>query len=66
MSAGFAVSEARITELEELNNALQDQVYVLQRDLRHAKERVHELERERDHLRQRVSQMSEAVLARDD
>ena len=50
----FTVSEERLTELEEMNNALQDQIYVLQRDLRRSQELNEQLRSERDRLRREL------------
>lgn len=47
----FTVSEERLTELEEMNSALQDQIFVLKRDLRQEREKVEELERKERTLR---------------
>jgi hypothetical protein len=60
MSDGiFTVGEERLTELEELNNALQDQVYVLRRDLQRAEEQNELLRRERDRLRRELHEALE-------
>ncbi len=60
MSHGiFTVGEERLTELEEMNNALQDQVYVLKRDLQRAEEQNEILRRERDRLRRELHEALE-------
>jgi predicted nucleic acid-binding Zn-ribbon protein len=65
MAAGnFTVSEVRQVELEEMNNALQDEVYVLKRDLRQAHDKIESLTRERDNARALLAQLSEATEAR--
>jgi predicted nucleic acid-binding Zn-ribbon protein len=63
-SGNFTVSEVRLVELEEMNNALQDEVYILKRDLRQANDKIQELTRERDNARSLLAQLSEATEAR--
>lgn len=62
MSDGiFTVSEDRITELEELNSALEDRVYVLQRDLRQSKLQGEKLQGEKDRLHRELGRALELL-----